>query len=57
MKKYRVEIQALYYKDVEADSMEEAKQMVREAESVEFEDGGVFFYETFDYDNAKIKED
>ena len=55
--KYRVEIQALYYKDVEADSMEEAKQMVRKAESVEFEDGGEFFYETFDYDNAKIKED
>ena len=30
--KYRVEIQALYYKDVEADSMDEAKQMVREAD-------------------------
>ena len=35
--KYRVEIQALYYKDVEADSVDEAKKMVREAESIECE--------------------
>ena len=57
MKKYRVEIKALYYKDVEADSVEEAKKMVNEHESIELNDGGVFFYEPFDYDNAKIKED
>tara|TARA_Y100000401_G_scaffold95900_1_gene82786 strand:+ start:512 stop:685 length:174 start_codon:yes stop_codon:yes gene_type:complete len=57
MKKYRVEIKALYYKDVEADSVEEAKKMVNEHESIELNDGGVFFYEPFDYDKLKTREE
>jgi hypothetical protein len=58
MKKYRIEIQALYYKDVEADNIEEAKEMVKRGDSVEMEDGGQFFYEEFDFDkNMTIRED
>ena len=57
MKKYRIEIKSLYYKDVEADSVEEAKKMVNEYESIELNNGWVFFYEPFDYDKLKTMEE
>ncbi len=59
MKTYRVEIQSLTYFDVKADSKEEAKKSVPKSLSMPV-DGGIgacMFYEEFDYNNAKVRED
>jgi len=59
MKTYRVEIQSLTYFDVKADSKEEANNSIPKSLSMPV-DGGIgacMFYEEFDYNNAKVRED
>jgi hypothetical protein len=60
-KKYRIEIKSLFIKDVEANNEQEAKAKIKEivnpACSIDFaNDNGTFFYEEFDFNNAKISE-
>ena len=59
MKTYRIEIKSLFIKDVEANSKEEAKSIIKNnvnsACSLELaNNNGTFFYEEFDFNNAKI---
>ena len=59
MATYRIEIKSLFIKDVEANSKEEAKGIIKNsvepACSFDFaNDNGTFFYEEFDFNNAKI---
>jgi len=57
-KKYRIEINALAYYDVEANNPEEARNKVPKSLSMPIE-GGIgasVFYEEFDYNNATISE-
>ena len=64
-KTYRVEIEALAYYDVEANSPEEAKalapksysgELVGSCRSTHVEPNGSIFYEEFDHKNAVVKE-
>ena len=60
-KTYRIEIKSLFIKDVKANNKEEAeaiiKNSVNPACSIDFaNDNGTFFYEEFDFNNAKISE-
>ena len=60
-KNYRIEIKSLFYKDVEANSKEEAKGIIKNsvnrACSLDFaNNNGTFFYEEFDFNNATITE-
>jgi len=62
MKTYRVEIQSLFIKDVEASNKEEAQEIIKNsvnpACSLDFaNNNGTFFYEEFDFKNAKIREE
>ena len=62
MKTYRVEIQSLFIKDVEASNKEEAKEIIKNsvnpACSLDFaNNNGTFFYEEVDFKNAKIREE
>jgi hypothetical protein len=54
MNNYRIEINALYYKDVEASSKKEALKQVELSKSFNGDNDGTFFYEEFDFKNAKI---
>jgi hypothetical protein len=54
MNNYRVEINALYYKDIEASSEKEALKQVDTTKSFNGDNDGTFFYEEFDFKNAKI---
>tara|TARA_R100000278_G_scaffold68200_1_gene54164 strand:- start:197 stop:373 length:177 start_codon:yes stop_codon:yes gene_type:complete len=53
MKTYRVEIDALAYYDVEANSEAEAKAKVPEYFSQELNNNGSIFYEAIDHKKAK----
>ena len=56
-KEYRVEIKSLYVQDVEASSPEDAKRKVREyLHKGNSSEEGAFFYETYDWKNAKVEE-
>ena len=57
MKNYRVEINALYYKDVEATSKKEALKQVEISKTFNGDNDGTFFYEEFDFKNAKVAEE
>jgi hypothetical protein len=54
MNNYRIEINALYYKDVEASSKKEALKQVELSKSFNGDNDGTFFYEESDFKNAKI---
>ena len=54
-KTYRVEIEALAYYDVEANSEAEAKEKVPTYYSRQF-DNGAIFYENIDHKKATVKE-
>ena len=56
-KEYRVEIKALYVKDVTASSVADAKKKVKEYlhKGNSWEEGA-FFYESYDWQNAKVEE-
>ena len=56
IKKYRVEINALFYKDVEATSKKEALKQVPKAKTFDGNNDGTFFYEEFDFNKAKVAE-
>ena len=53
MKTYRVEIDALAYYDIEANSEAEAKAKVPEYFSQELNHNGSIFYEAIDHKKAK----
>jgi len=56
-KEYRVEINSLFIKDVEASSPEEAKKKVEQEIHTGSSSGdGAFFYEPYDWRNAKVEE-
>ena len=57
-KEYRVEIKSLFIVDVEASSPEEAKRLVKVSENRGncFDGTGAFFYEPYDWRNAKVEE-
>ena len=55
-KNYRVEINALFYKDVEATTKKEALKQVSKAKTFNGDNDGTFFYEEFDFDKAKVAE-
>ena len=56
-KEYRVEINSLFIKDVEASSPEEAKKKVEQEIHIGRSSGdGAFFYEPYDWRNAKVEE-
>ena len=56
-KEYRVEIKALYIKDVTASSVEDAKKKVKEyLHKGNSSEEGAFFYESYDWKNAKVEE-
>ena len=55
MTKYRVEIDALAYYDVEANSEAEAKAKVPEHFSKELNNNGSIFYEAIDHKKAKVE--
>ena len=56
-KEYRVEIKALYIKDVTASSVEDAKKKVKEyLHKGNSSEEGAFFYESYDWQNAKVEE-
>ena len=61
MKTYKIEIKSLFIKDVEANNEQEAKSKIKNivnpACSIDFaNNNGTFFYEEFDFNNAKISE-
>ena len=56
IKNYRVEINALFYKDVEATTKKEALKQVSKAKTFNGDNDGTFFYEEFDFDKAKVAE-
>ena len=56
-KEYRVEIKALYIKDVTASSVADAKKKVKEyLHKGNSSEEGAFFYESYDWKNAKVEE-
>jgi len=57
-KEYRVEINSLFIIDVEASSPEEAKRLVKASDyrGSCYDSTGAFFYEPYDWRNAKIEE-
>ena len=56
-KEYRVEINSLFIKDVEASSPEEAKKKVKQEIHIgSSSNDGAFFYEPYDWRNAKVEE-
>ena len=56
-KEYRVEIKALYVKDVTASSVADAKKKVKEyLHKGNSSEEGAFFYESYDWQNAKVEE-
>ena len=55
-KNYRVEINALFYKDVEATTKKEALKQVSKAKTFNGDNDGTFFYEEFDFNKAKVAE-
>jgi len=56
-KEYRVEIKALYIKDVTASSVADAKKKVKEyLHKGNSSEEGAFFYESYDWQNAKVEE-
>jgi len=55
-KTYRVEIDALFYKDIEATSKKEALKQVSKAKTFNGDNDGTFFYEEFDFNKAKVAE-
>ena len=61
MARYRIEIKSLFYKDVYADSKEEAERIIADsinpACSINFaNNSGTFFYEPIDFKKATIIE-
>ena len=56
-KEYKVEIKALYVKDVTASSVADAKKKVKEyLHKGNSSEEGAFFYESYDWQNAKVEE-
>ena len=56
-KEYRVEIKSLYVQDVEASSPEDAKEKVQKyLHKGNIYQEGAFFYENYDWKNAKVEE-
>ena len=56
MKTYRVEVKALAYFDIDANSKEQALKEIPQSFNHEIGNNGQIFYEQFDYNKATVKE-